>query len=50
MLTEKEHHIIKALIEDELSTAKESIIISDVADPIVLEYIDTLSNISKKLT
>jgi len=48
MLTVKEYDIIKALIEDELSTAKESIIISDAADPVVLEYIDTLSCIKGK--
>ena len=34
MLTEKEHNIIKALVEDELNTAKESIIISDAVDPV----------------
>lgn len=50
MLTEKEQHIIKALVEDELSTAKESIITSDVADPVVLEYVDTLSDIRRKFT
>ncbi len=49
MLTEKEQHIIKALVEDELSTVKESIITSDVADPVVLEYIDTLSGIRRKI-
>ena len=48
MLTEKEQHIINALVEDELSTAKESIIISDAADPVVLEYIDMLSGIKGK--
>jgi len=49
MLTEKEQHIIKALIEDELITTKESIIMSDAADPVVLEYINTLSGIKRKL-
>jgi len=48
MLTEKEHNILKALVEAELNTAKESIITSDAADPVVLEYIGTLSGIRGK--
>lgn len=50
MLTSKEQHIIEALIEAELNTAKESVIISDEPDPVVLEYIRTLTHIKNKLT
>ena len=48
MLTEKEQHIIKALIEDELNSAKELVVTSDRVDSVILEYINTLSDIDRK--
>ena len=48
MFASKEQHIIETLIEDELGSAKESVITSNATDPIVLDYIDTLWSIKRK--
>jgi len=48
MLTSKEQHIIEALIEDELNTAKEVALSSNTANSVIVEYINTLFSIKNK--
>lgn len=50
MLTEKEHNILNALIEDELSTTSLLAVDSEDANPIMWSYIGTLREIRKKFT
>jgi len=50
MLTEKEHNILNALIEDELSTTSRLAINSEDDNLIIWSYIGTLKDIRRKLT
>jgi len=48
MLTEKEHNILNALIEDELSTTSRLAVDAEDDNPIIWSYIGTLKDIRRK--
>jgi hypothetical protein len=50
MFTKKEHNILNALIEDELSTTSRLAVDSEGDNPIIWSYIDTLKDIRRKFT